>query len=97
MQSSQVLTLSSDINLSNPIITFGIGLVIGSFIGTTGLVILGLLTTAYYYQDSIFHLEQSLRSHITSRVHACNQAKPDSSRYSFRISTVFPFMSSHDQ
>lgn len=40
--------------VTNPPIIFSVGLVIGSVIGFTGVVVLSLVTTGYYYKDIIF-------------------------------------------
>lgn len=37
----------------SPIIIFGSGLLIGSLIGTSGIVIISLLAAAYYFRDTI--------------------------------------------
>lgn len=43
----------NDSALNNPVISFGLGLMIGSLVGTTGIVIFGLCGIAYYNKDYI--------------------------------------------
>lgn len=66
MQSSQQSTVSLYPNINNFILVFGFGLVLGALIGTTGIILLGLICIGYYYRDNIHIILNNLISHISS-------------------------------
>jgi hypothetical protein len=62
MQFSQQSNISPESNLINPIITFGIGLFTGAFIGFYGIILLTIGGIAYYYRDPIIEATNNVRN-----------------------------------
>lgn len=62
MQSPQHSISSSHINLTDPTITFVLGLIVGSLIGTTGIIVFGSLITGYYYHENIIAFINDLKT-----------------------------------
>lgn len=66
MQPCQHSLPLSDITLTNPIVLFTSGLVIGSIIGTAGVIILGLAATACYYREPLITITTQLSSQLSA-------------------------------
>lgn len=67
MSTTQESTPISNSDMLHPVIVFGAGLIAGSLIGFTGIVILGIGGVGYYYRDNIIVMAQEASKQIAAR------------------------------
>jgi hypothetical protein len=46
-------SLYSQLSLNNPLLIFGLGVLLGSIIGLNGLLLLSLIAAGYYHRDNL--------------------------------------------